>query len=97
MTNPHSDPDWHDSGDYTAQRTIDLIALLEDKTGATVSIVFNESIARDDPDSVTAFKLTANNLILCAVEHQPGDAHCETIDILGYLFFYVFGRTEGEA
>lgn len=69
-----------------------LLDLLEEKTGA-----FAMPVVSKDDDGLIGFALYANGRIICASGHLPDCDPSESVDVLGYLFFYVFGRTEGEA
>tara|TARA_R100000458_G_C8044728_1_gene94522 strand:+ start:159 stop:446 length:288 start_codon:yes stop_codon:yes gene_type:complete len=70
-----------------------LLDLLEEKTGAYAIPVVNG----DPEEGLLGFALYANGRIICAAEHLPHRDPSDAIDNLGYLFFYIFGRTEGEA
>ena len=69
-----------------------LLELLEEKTGASAIPV----VSKDD-GGLIGFALYANGRIICASGYLPDCGPAESVDVLGYLFFYVFGRTEGEA
>jgi len=70
-----------------------LLSLLEEKTGAQALPI----ISKDDESELLGFALFANERIICASEYRPGTDLSDCADVLGYLFFYVFGQTEGEA
>jgi hypothetical protein len=70
-----------------------LLDLLEEKTGAYAVPI----ISKQSDDGLIGFALYANGHIICASPYFPDCDPAESVDILGYLFFYVFGHTEGEA
>ena len=70
-----------------------LLGLLEEKTDAHAMPV----VSKGNADGLIGFALYANGRIICASAHYPDCDPSESVDVLGYLFFYVFGRTEGEA
>lgn len=69
-----------------------LLDLLEEKTGAYAIPVVSEK-----EEGLLGFALYANGRIICAAGHRPDQDASDSVDTLGFLFFYVFGQTGGEA
>ena len=86
MSLPYIDPENETEREYALR----LMRLLEEKTGAGVWPVWEDH----EPVALT---LVANGRVICAVADDDDTPLSETVDILGYLFFYVWGHSEGEA
>ena len=69
-----------------------LLDLLEVKTGAHAIPIVSEK-----EEGLLGFALYANGRIICAAGHRPDQDASDSVDTLGFLFFYVFGQTGGEA
>jgi len=72
------------------ERAFELIDILEEKSGANVLPVVSRG-------KLAGFALCANERMLSMVEYSTDVSPSDLIDILGYLFFRVFGMTEAEA
>ena len=75
------------------ENTSYLLDLLEEKTGAQAIPV----VSKDDDSDLLGFALFANGRVICTAPYSRDSDLSDCVDVLGYLFFYVFGRTEGEA
>ena len=72
------------------ENVFQLMDLLEDKSGASVVPISCNRL-------LIGFALLSDAKILSMVEYEAGESIADCIDILGYLFFLVFGKNDGEA
>ena len=77
-------------GDHEWHHALHLMEMLEEKTGGEVIPVTNFG-------DFIGFALMANDRIISIAEHQEDNSLSDTIDVLGYMIFYVYGSSRAEA